>query len=121
MLTFSHDGAIEIDLLYFQSPEKHTNSIRQFSGTKQHKAQNNDALRKGKQRELILSVSHSLSGEHFQAAMQEGLMKHVGQPPEAQTGGQEKFMLQMRRMERTPNTKSIRYVLRRYCFNTEPR
>jgi len=39
MLTFSHDGAIEIDLLYFQSPEKHTKSIRQFSGTKQQKAQ----------------------------------------------------------------------------------
>lgn len=50
MLTFSHDEATEIDLLYFQSPEKHTKLIRQFSGTKQQKAQNNDPLRKGKQR-----------------------------------------------------------------------
>lgn len=86
MLTFSHHGATEIDLLYFQSPEKHTKFMRQFSGTKQQKAQNNDPLRKGKQREIILRVSHSLSGEHFQAAMQEGLMKQVQQPPEAQTG-----------------------------------
>lgn len=60
--------------------------MRQFSGTKQQKAQNNDPLRKGKQRELILRVSHLLSGEHFQPAMKEGLMKQVEQPPEAQTG-----------------------------------